>query len=126
MAGHIPDDLKDQLAELDPGELDSVSQQIKELADQKRQQEQAPKEESNKEGDGGERESVVDSQGDELPTDVPAKASLTVKIIDITSTTTGSGATGSKLSRNIKHRKSRRHVMRVYLLLALRPLSTAT
>ena len=81
MADGLPDDLEAELAELDPDELDDVSQRIRELAEQKREQES---QESEGEGSGEEedRETVTDSHGDELPKSVPAKASLTVKTIN--------------------------------------------
>lgn len=77
MADKLLDDLEDELTGLEPDELDDISQQIRELAEEKRRQEQVTEEDGDEEEE--KRESAVDSHGDEMPKDVPAKASLTVK-----------------------------------------------
>ena len=64
----VPDDLEDRLDELSAEQLDDVAR----LAEEQRRQQRIDEKE----------ESAVDSRGDPMPSDVPAKATLTKKTIN--------------------------------------------
>jgi len=70
----IPDDLVSRLQDLDAGTLYTIAGYVEALVDAR--SEAGDREES----DGG--EPVLDDQGDELPDDVPSKASLVQKKIN--------------------------------------------
>lgn len=70
----IPDDLASQLQNLDADTLYTIASYVEALADARSEAD------DREEGDGGEPD--LDDQGDELPEDVPSKASLVQKEIN--------------------------------------------
>ena len=70
----VPDDLEDRLEELSAEQLDDVAR----LAEEQRRQQRIDEKE---EGEVGERE-ATDVRGDPMPSDVPAKVTLTKKTIN--------------------------------------------